>query len=60
MARLICYNDHVFDECDLEWIEESRGEFWGMPCSERVPVCPFCRTDGITDYEEPEEEEEED
>lgn len=28
--------------------QESRGEYWGMPCSETVSGCPVCRGD----YEE--------
>lgn len=26
-------------------IQESRGEFWGFPCTEKIPVCPFCERD---------------
>lgn len=58
MGKLICYNDHVFDKCDLKWIEESRGEFWGVPCTERIPVCPICGTDGVGEYKEEQEEDE--
>ena len=36
----------VFDEPDT-W-EESRGEYWGFPCTETVCGCPECRGD----YEE--------
>lgn len=32
--------------------EESRGEYWGVPCTETVYGCPFCRGD----YEERDEE----
>lgn len=31
---------NVFDEPDE--VEESRGEFWGMPCSETMYYCPCC------------------
>lgn len=30
-------------------VAESRGEFWGMPCSETVGYCPLC---GGWDFEE--------
>ena len=40
---------HIFREPKL--IQESRGEFWGFPCSESVPVCPKCKSDCISDYE---------
>ncbi len=36
----------VFDE-PISW-SESRGEYWGMPCSEEVSGCPYCKGD----YEE--------
>lgn len=31
-------------------VEEPRGEFWGMPCTESVAYCPFCG--GDFDYAE--------
>ncbi len=37
---------HVFECCD-EW-DESRGEYWGVPCSEKMSGCPLCHGD----YEE--------
>lgn len=39
----------VFEE-PYYW-SESRGEFWGFPCSEEVSGCPHCKGD----YEEVEE-----
>lgn len=36
----------VFDE-PISW-SESRGEYWGMSCSEEVGGCPYCKGD----YEE--------
>lgn len=39
---------HVFDDGEQEVWEESRGEFWGAPCSEVVDGCPRCHGD----YEE--------
>ena len=42
----------------FEWpeeVDEPRGEYWGMPCSERVYYCPMC--DGW-DFEEIQDDEE--
>ena len=33
----------IFEEPD--WVEESRGEFWGMPAYERMAYCPHCGDD---------------
>lgn len=48
-----------FDE-PASW-QESRGEFWGMPCSETMYGCPFCHGDYVeveyANIEEIEEEE---
>lgn len=46
------------EECGaiFDWpkaVEESRGEFWGIPCSETVYYSPCCEAD----FEEIEEEE---
>ena len=41
-----------------ERVEEPRGEFWGVPCSETMYYCPYC---GGSDWDESwiiEEEEE--
>jgi len=62
--RYLCTRcKEVWDESELEihtW-EESRGEFWGMPCTETMSeqCCPRC---GYSDYLEvhyDDEEEEE-
>lgn len=37
-----------FDYDERETWKESRGEWWGMPCSEAVSGCPECHGD----YEE--------
>jgi hypothetical protein len=26
-------------------VQESRGEFWGIPCSETMCYCPYCNGD---------------
>ena len=37
--------DTVFEEGEeAEW-EESRGEFWGVPCFEKMTGCPKCKGD---------------
>lgn len=34
---------HIFDEGEqARWIE-SRGEYWGTPCSEEMSGCPLCK-----------------
>lgn len=34
-------------------VEESRGEFWGIPCSETMYYCPHCGSDYCADsYDE--------
>ncbi len=52
---LIC-NDcgKVFEDDELATWEESRGEFWGMPCTETMTGCPFCHGD-VEEYKESEE-----
>ena len=47
-------------ECDAEFeepvrFEESRGEYWGVPCSETLWGCPYCHGE----YEEIKEDEDE-
>ena len=44
---------------ELRRVEEPRGEFWGIPCSETMYYCPACGSDYINDYI-PEQEDEED
>ena len=39
---------HIFEEGEQATIQDDRGEFWGMPCSETLYVCPICHGD----YEE--------
>ena len=38
----------VFEDDEIAHWQESRGEFWGFPCSETVSGCPECGGD----YEE--------
>lgn len=43
-------------ECDAEFdepvrFEESRGEFWGVPCSETMWGCPYCHGEYMTEEE---------
>lgn len=42
---------------ELRRVEESRGEFWGMPAYETMYYCPCCGSDYIEDYDEEEYEE---
>lgn len=44
------------NDCGLEFsrlkaVEESRGEFWGVPCSETLYVCPNCEGDDIDEID---------
>lgn len=34
---------HIFDEGEQAVWSESRGEFWGIPCSEEMSGCPLCK-----------------
>lgn len=50
------------EECGkiFDWpkeVQEYRGEFWGMPCSETMYYSPCCEADfeELTDDEDPEE-----
>lgn len=43
---------HEFDT-PVSW-EESRGEFWGIPCAETMYGCPYCKGD----FEESEDDDE--
>lgn len=36
---------------ELKRVEEPRGEFWGIPCSETMYYCPNCGSDFITEKE---------
>ena len=53
-----CHN--VFEYEELDYVNEDRGEFWGMPAYERISVCPICGCDEFDDYIEPSEDEDED
>jgi hypothetical protein len=37
----------VFNQFEVDTWEEDRGEFWGMPCYERMSGCPNCRGDYV-------------
>lgn len=38
-----CLNcGHIFEEGEQACWNESRGEFWGSPCSEEMSGCPLC------------------
>ena len=36
---------HIFEEGEEAVWEESRGEYWGTPCTETVSGCPKCKGD---------------
>lgn len=46
----------VFDE--PKYVQESRGEFWGAPCSETMAYCPHCESEDFEEYYGEEDEEE--
>lgn len=52
--------ERVFSEDNVvvEEYDESRGEFWGMPCSEHIVEwrCPFCGSTELDDNYVEEEE----
>lgn len=53
---LICNDcNRTFAEEELATWEESRGEFWGMPCSETMQGCPFCHSCDVENYNESED-----
>lgn len=35
----------TFEDSEIAHWQESRGEFWGVPCTETVSGCPHCRGD---------------
>ena len=39
--------------------EDYRGEYWGTPCWEKMPCCPYCKSDDYYEIEDEYEEEEE-
>lgn len=50
MSKLKCLEcGNVFDDDEISYWSESRGEFWGEPCSEEMSGCPHC---GSGDYED--------
>lgn len=44
----------LFDEDEVKKVEESRGEFWGFPCTETMYYSPCCTDDFDDAYEEDE------
>lgn len=57
MAKIrayVCECGAVFHEPKA--VEESRGEFWGMPCSETMYYCPVCGDDCFDEEEVDEDE----
>jgi hypothetical protein len=36
---------HIFEDGEEAHWSESRGEFWGRPCSEEMTGCPLCKGD---------------
>ena len=41
---LVCVEcGHLFDEEKIAVWQESRGEYWGVPCFESVGGCPICK-----------------
>jgi hypothetical protein len=58
-TKLICVDcGAILDEDDLVPVRESRGEFWGMPCSEELGGCPKCRCVDFEEYDEYDDDEE--
>lgn len=43
-----------FHEYEMKKVEESRGEFWGMPCYETIYLCPYCCSEDFDEYKEKE------
>jgi len=42
----------VFDEDEIATWQESRGEFWGFPCTETLSGCPHCFSGDIEEFNE--------
>ena len=36
---------HIFEEGEEGVYYDDRGEFWGVPCRERIMCCPVCYGD---------------
>lgn len=51
-----CECGQIFDEDDILYVDEYRGEFWGAPAYEKMAYSPCCESD-FEDYE-PEDEDE--
>jgi DNA-directed RNA polymerase subunit RPC12/RpoP len=39
-------------------IQESRGEYWGVPCYETMYYCPKCGNEDFDEYEDEDEDDE--
>lgn len=35
----------VFEDSEIKYVEEDRGEFWGAPCTETMAYSPCCEAD---------------
>lgn len=62
MAKIVglyrcCNCGRVFSDHEMKIVEESRGEFWGMPAFETMYYSPCCTDDFEEVYEEDMEEE---
>lgn len=55
MKYKCCKCGNIFDEDEIKIVYESRGEFWGFPCTEEMGYSPCCNED-FEEYEEEEEE----
>ena len=42
---------NLFDEDDVKIVEESRGEYWGFPCYEKMRLSPCCECNFEDAYE---------
>lgn len=42
MAYICLDCGHIFEDGEQAIWEESRGEFWGIPCTEKMDGCPLC------------------
>lgn len=51
-----CECGKIFDEDNIKVVEEDRGEFWGMPCTETMYYSPCCMDDFDDAHEDEEEE----
>lgn len=40
-----CNCGKLFDEDEIKVVEEDRGEYWGIPCYEKVELSPCCDWD---------------